>query len=399
MAVLGRPNPTPKVLSDLMRQPDWCAAQCISTNVEGIGQALNQFDIAVLVDQDPDAPNTSGLDINEINRLAELLKNAKIGCIALTRRPWLFGDGDVRLVCLPFDAEADVARGAIMALSQMRPFLRQFEMDKTSMRLLSRRLQRHFAELDHELRLAARLQKEFLPRELPRVGPITFRSIFRPTSFVSGDIFDAFRLDEQHVGFYLADAVGHGVAAGLLTMYIKNAIRPKRIQGDHYELVPPGEVLSELNNHLVAQQLPDSQFVTAWYGLINTETLELRFAVAGHPNPLLVDPTADLVELGGDGCLLGVFPDQPYRGRSVQLKPGQRVVVYSDGLEPTLIVERVPGGHPPLFAPGITEILRQPPDQLVSDLLEKLDTAPGGLANADDVSMLMLEVGDRASNQ
>src|SRR5580698_3113148 len=71
----------------------------------------------------------------------------------------------------------------------------------------------HMHRLDEELRLAARLQQDFLPKTLPRLGPVRFQTLYRPAGYVSGDLYDVFRLDEKHVGFYVADAVGHGVPA------------------------------------------------------------------------------------------------------------------------------------------------------------------------------------------
>ena len=80
---------------------------------------------------------------------------------------------------------------------------------------------------------------ERMSRRLPEVGPIRFGALYRPATWVSGDIYDVVRLDETHVGFYVADAVGHGMPAALLTMFIKKALLTKRILGHTYEILPP----------------------------------------------------------------------------------------------------------------------------------------------------------------
>ena len=67
--------------------------------------------------------------------------------------------------------------------------------------------------LDEELRLAARIQQDFLPKTLPQVGNVHFHTLFRPAGYVSGDLYDVIRLDERHIAFYMADAVGHGMPA------------------------------------------------------------------------------------------------------------------------------------------------------------------------------------------
>src|SRR5947207_11229487 len=93
--------------------------------------------------------------------------------------------------------------------------------------------------LDEELRLAARVQQDFLPKSLPSVGDVRFQYLFRPAGHVSGDLYDVMRLDETHVGFYMADAVGHGMPAALLTMFLKQALTTKEIFPGGYRLLPP----------------------------------------------------------------------------------------------------------------------------------------------------------------
>src|ERR1700722_18468526 len=85
-------------------------------------------------------------------------------------------------------------------------------------------IQTYLSSMDEELRLARRLQQDFLPKSLTGTGPLKFESIFRPAGYVSGDLYHIARLDEGHVGFWVADAVGHGMPAALLTMFMKNAL-------------------------------------------------------------------------------------------------------------------------------------------------------------------------------
>ena len=134
-------------------------------------------------------------------------------------------------------------------------------------------------KMDEELRLAAQLQREFLPMELPSVGGIRFEVLWRPAGYVSGDIYDVFRLDETHVGFFVADAVGHGVPAALMTMFIKRSLPTKRIVCDSdrgYELVSPGEALARLNHDMIERQTGKVRFATACYAVVDTQTLQLN---------------------------------------------------------------------------------------------------------------------------
>ena len=95
---------------------------------------------------------------------------------------------------------------------------------------------------------------------------------------MSGDVYDVARLDEGHLGFYVVDAVGHGVPAALLTMFIKRALVTKRIEGHDYTLIEPGAALGQLNEDMLGQDLSNFQFATCCYCLLDTRTLQLRMA-------------------------------------------------------------------------------------------------------------------------
>jgi phosphoserine phosphatase RsbU/P len=370
---------------------DWCHCETVVLDNATDFGILNNFDAVVLSDTAGPDGDADEKIINQARKHLELLRKRQVGVMVSTRRPWRYAGFDSGVVCVSPDGSFDMARGVLTALAHVRPMILQIDKQYAAMQRLGKSLARRFEATNRELQLASRLQRDFLPHESLSSEPFRFTTLFRPCSWVSGDIFDIFRLDESHWGFYLADAVGHGVAAGLLTMYIKHAIRPKRILREGYEIVAPSEVLSHLNDLLSQQGLPDSQFITGWYGILNTDTNELRYAVAGHPPALLLTPNNDVRELHGDGCLLGLGVGERFSDESVTLSPGDRVFIYSDGLEPTLITHRPPLPKMPVFEPGMIELLRSPAPALVEQLRTLLDSAPGSLAQADDVSVLVLD--------
>src|SRR5262249_21261579 len=158
-----------------------------------------------------------------------------------------------------------------------------------------------------DLTLARRLQASFLPRSLPAVGPVRFAVSYRPVGHVGGDFYDVFRLDELHVGFYVADAMGHGVPASLLTIFLKKAVQPKELSGAGYGLVPPEEVLARLTRELIGQGLAELPFITMVYGLLNCRDGRLDFARAAHPHPVYVPRDGEPQQWQTPGTLLGVF--------------------------------------------------------------------------------------------
>ena len=289
---------------------------------------------------------------------------------------------------LTLDA-ADVAAGTQLHLDAVQ---NEIDLLKSEINLLRRRdetLKFYMTRLDEELRLAARLQQDFLPKQLPQVGPVYFHVLFRPAGYVSGDLYDMLRLDEKHVAFFLVDAVGHGMPAALLTMFIKRALVCKEIVPGGYRLLPPGETLQRVNEALIDQNLSAATFATAIYGVLNTESLVLTIATAGHPAPLLMRGDA-MNDITVEGPLLGVFPGEAYSSSTLQLQAGDRLLVYSDGVE-------VAFNEDVAFQKGQwrEELFKRralPAEGLVIDFSEHIDREAGSLQAKDDLTLVVLEI-------
>ena len=256
-------------------------------------------------------------------------------------------------------------------------------------------------KIDEELRLAAQLQREFLPSELPHLGDVEFKVLFRPAGYVSGDIYDVRRLDEHHVGFYLADAVGHGVPAALLTVFIKRSLPGKQIMPGTekgYRIIPPDEALRHVNEDMLKQDTARVHIATACYGIINTQTLELSYARAGHPFPMILraDGTTDWLE--SEGGLLGVFPDETFELKKTQLRAGDRLVMYSDGFELAFPEHEEKGGEQTLInSLSYTEEFRDFANGSLQQSLDRfshrLDQQAGSLNQEDDMTVMLMGVG------
>ncbi len=270
--------------------------------------------------------------------------------------PILFVTGDHRPEArlASFEAGADTyllrpfAPGELLA--QVRAFLRTKDMhdrlaDKTAeVHRINRRLQQAYQQIDQELELAQRIQASFLPQQLPQVPTARFAVHYVLRDRVGGDFYDVFRLDENHVGFYVADAMGHGVPASLLTIFVKKGVRAKEVFGQQYRLVPPDEVLGRLNRDLLEQGLSESPFITMVYALFNHRDGTLTVARAGHPYPLLVPAEGEPEMLRQEGLLLGVV-DAAFPARTRHLRPGDKLLLYSDGIDAAEFEGHPPGGE------------------------------------------------------
>lgn len=184
------------------------------------------------------------------------------------------------------------------------------------------------SRMHEEMSLAAKIQKDFMPRGAIEAEGFEFAVLHQPTGYVSGDMHCVRKIDENRVGVLVADAVGHGVPAALLTMIIARSVQsaPAHVLSD------PSAMLDRLNTDLMAAQSGATRFVTAIYATVEIKTRTVRVAGAGHPPPLLISRDG-VHRVETDGPLLGVFDDATFGVTELCLSPGQTLLVYTDGFE------------------------------------------------------------------
>ena len=244
--------------------------------------------------------------------------------------------------------------------------------------------------LAEQLRLAGLVQQDFLPTQLPNTDKIKWASVFLPAEWVSGDIYNAVRIDEKHIGFYVADVVGHGMPAALLTIFLKQALVMRTTVDNTYHIFSPAEVMSNLNKRMAAQKLSGYQFATCCYCLLNTESLELTFARAGHPYPVLIRQGQEPKQLEVRGSLLGVFKEAEYFEDKVQLQPGDKILLYSDGAEPFI------GSYDDLTGFHFMKEFIELKDMQITEMMDKFNMIAQNQnidpSEVDDITTLGLEI-------
>lgn len=241
-----------------------------------------------------------------------------------------------------------------------------------------------------QLKMAGEVQRNFLPANLPDSNLVKWSTIFRPADWVSGDIYDVARLDEQHIGFYIADAVGHSMPAALLTMFLKQAITMRETTGNEYRIFGPVDVISNLNSRMVDQNLSGCLFATCCYGLLNVRTLQLSFARAGHPYPVIIRNDQPPEQMENRGGLLGIFQDTDYEQHSVQLERGDKVIFYSDGCES--MIGQCDDQSNFIFDDVFCSLASLPVEDMMArfeTILQNREVPPGEI---DDVTVLALEI-------
>lgn len=241
-----------------------------------------------------------------------------------------------------------------------------------------------------QLKMAGQVQRNFLPAQLPNSNKLRWATVFEPADWVSGDIYDITRLDEEHIGFYVADAVGHSMPAALLTMFLKHAITMRQTIGDEYKIFSPADVITNLNNKMLEQHLAGCLFATCCYCLLNFTTLKLTYARAGHPYPVLFKPGKAPEQLQSRGGLLGVFDDTEFEQETVQLAPGDKLFIYSDGCDQLVGLCNEQGEFS--FTEKFYSVSKLPVEQMMSEFGSLLESKSLQGGKLDDATAIGLEI-------
>jgi phosphoserine phosphatase RsbU/P len=181
-----------------------------------------------------------------------------------------------------------------------------------------------FNEIQKELEIARRIQTSILPRAYPDSDHFTVAARYVPMTSVAGDFYDFLLTDPQQAGLLIADVSGHGVPAALIASMVKLAATSQRANA-----ADPATLLSGMNTVLHGNT--QEQFVTAAYVYLDAASSTLRYSAAAHP-PMLLLRGGNVVELAENGLMLAAFSFATYSTAEYPLEPGDRLVLYTDGL-------------------------------------------------------------------
>jgi len=180
--------------------------------------------------------------------------------------------------------------------------------------------------INKELEIARRIQSSTLPQSVPTLRGLEIAARYVPMSAVAGDFYDFLCVDERRVGILVADVTGHGVPAALIASMLKVAFA-----GQAAYAHDPARVLTGLNRALCGKF--EEHFVTAAYLFVDLEKSLLHYSAAGHP-PLMLAPgaTGNVREIEENGLMLGMFPEAVYSSVEIRVGPGDRCLLYTDGI-------------------------------------------------------------------
>jgi phosphoserine phosphatase RsbU/P len=184
--------------------------------------------------------------------------------------------------------------------------------------------ERRLLAVESELDVARKMQLDILPDGVPKLPALQMSAAYRPMTAVAGDFYEFVPIGETQIGILVADVAGHGVSAALIASMIKIAM-----QSVVSCAADPGAVLHALNRVLWAQLR--GRLVTAAYLWLDTKNHTARYSAAGHP-PLLHWRQGTLERVVSNGLLFGMFDERDYPVHEMTTSPGDRFLLYSDGV-------------------------------------------------------------------
>jgi sigma-B regulation protein RsbU (phosphoserine phosphatase) len=245
-----------------------------------------------------------------------------------------------------------------------------------------------YEEIDRELKAVAAIQRSLLPAALPVVPSLKLAAHYETARRAGGDYYDFIPLPGGLLGILIADVSGHGTPAAVMMAVMHSIVH--NYPGDP---LPPSQLLTFLNQKLVQHYVGENgTFVTAFYGIYDPATRLLTYSCAGHNPPLMRRcGQQEVVELNGAQQLpLGVLSEITFPDHAEQLRPGDHIIFYTDG-----ITEAASPDGEMFGTKRLDEVLSQcslEPAEIIESVRNHLAAHTGGAATRDDQTLVVAQV-------
>ncbi|WP_299490230.1 SpoIIE family protein phosphatase [uncultured Shewanella sp.] len=223
---------------------------------------------------------------------------------------------------------ANILKVKILAAVRLIKMQKQLENKNKQLHRLLKKEQSYLKQIQQDLDSAARLQQALLPQSPQLNDEWEIATHFQPASDLAGDIFQCMNIDDSHIGFYLLDVTGHGVAAAMQSFTLAQRLASDRCP---WEQLDPALIVNELNQEF---EDPESmgRFATLILGILNTTTSQVKVTNAGHPDAIIIDGDNTRLMSVKSQLPIGVSKDNQYQYQEVYLERKQKLFIYSDGL-------------------------------------------------------------------
>ncbi len=238
--------------------------------------------------------------------------------------------------------------------------------------------------MEEELNLARNIQQGLLPSKLPQLNGYEIAAVNIPSRQVGGDYFDIISISENKYGIAIADVSGKGAGAALLMANLQASLHALATSN-----IRIGEMISRINN-LIYQNTALDKFITFFYGELDTKENTFTYCNAGHNPPYRVDEKGKVVELMVGGIILGMMKDVVFETATVTIKPGDRIVMFTDGITEAMNEKEEEFGEERL-----KKLIQKWPNVSSQELMDKIISEvkefSKGTPQDDDITMVILK--------
>jgi sigma-B regulation protein RsbU (phosphoserine phosphatase) len=195
---------------------------------------------------------------------------------------------------------------------------------------LEREREAELRNIEHELDIARQVQQRLFPQSAPELSTLDYCGVCKPASKIGGDYYDYFLLEKDRLAFAIGDVCGHGISASLLMASVEAFVRSNsHLYGDNLKTF-----IAKMNSFLF-QSTEDNKFVTFFYSIYDDKTRKMIYVNAGHNPPFLLND-GGFEKLDKGGLLLGAVESAVYEQGEVNLKAGDLLLLYTDGVTETM---------------------------------------------------------------
>jgi len=247
--------------------------------------------------------------------------------------------------------------------------------------------------IKRELEIAREVQQKFFPKTTPQLRGLFLSGRCQPAREVSGDFFDFLQSSPHVIDIVIGDISGKGISAALLMASLQSAIRaqPPLLEGESQLSGRLAQLMNVLNRHLY-QLTPPEKFATLCYLRLSTADKSLRYCNAGHESPFLIRADGSAARLQTGGTVLGAFPEMQYEIGEIDLRDGDLLTVYTDGLVDAIGPDGVEFGED-RWLQSLQELRDQPPDDVLERTISQVNQWSRGAPQHDDITVVVARIG------
>lgn len=321
-----------------------------------------------------EAPQTSVVVASEVEKMADVIEALKRGASDYVMKPV---------------NDLTVLEHAIAKTLERSRLLEQNRIYREQLEKANQALKKSLDILEQDQAAGRSVQMRLLPEQNVKFGAYSFAHGVDPSLYLSGDFVDYFNINDQKVGFYIADVSGHGASSAFVTVLLKSSIA---LSLTHYQtqgettILEPNKLLAKISKEIHSAKL--GKYLTIIYGVLDLETNVVDYSVGGHyPNPIMLE-TGHAKFIEGKSFPVGIMKEATYPKFSLEIPKNGQLVLFSDG-----VTEVLPQGDLAAKEKAILEMVEKNDGTIEYFRKElKLETKDGEKVGLpDDVTILLVK--------